>query len=118
MTTICTCGACGDRHTPRPAIDWTNYEADVLAFVDLWLAETEAALAAIREGRKPARSMIDGAEERIVNTYFPNTRGYFLSSLESGKAYLGQGGEYTDLWRAGEGVIWPAHATRPSGAPL
>ena len=115
MTTICTCGACGDRHPPRPAIDWTNYEADVLAFVELWLTETEAALAAIREGHKPARSMRDRAEERIVNTYFPNTRGYVILSLHSGEACLSRGGEYADIWRVGEGVIWPENR---SGAGL
>jgi hypothetical protein len=120
MTTICTCGACGDRHPPRPAIDWTHYEADVLAFVELWLTETEAAITAIREGRKPEPS-----EERkdvalrILRAYFPGEK-YPLASSVYLDVHYGRvraaagGGQYPELWRAGEGVIWPAHA-EPDG---
>lgn len=120
MTTICTCGACGDRHPPRPAIDWTHYEADVLAFVELWLTETEAAITAIREGRKPEPS-----EERkdvalrILRAYFPGEKYPLASSVHLDVHYgrvraAAGGGQYPELWRAGEGVIWPAHA-EPAG---
>ena len=106
-----------DRHPPRPAIDWTHYEADVLAFVELWLTETEAAITAIREGRKPEPS-----EERkdvalrILRAYFPGEKYPLASSVHPDVHYgcvwaAAGGGQYPELWRAGEGVIWPAHAT-------
>ena len=121
MTTKCTCGTCGDAHDPKPAMDWTHYERDVLAYVDLWLSGVEAALAAIREGRElddPSR--LDEAERRVI-AYFPTARAltytYVYGNLEAGKVYLSKGGgRFIDIWRVSEGVIWPAHAIRPDGA--
>ena len=113
--TACTCPTCG--HEVPPMVDWTHYEADVLAFVELWLTETEAAITAIREGRKPEPS-----EERkdvalrILRAYFPGEKYPLASSVHPDVHYgcvwaSAGGGQYSDLWRAGEGVIWPAHAT-------
>ena len=121
MTTKCTCGTCGDVHDPKPAVDWTHYEGDVLEYVDLWLSGVEAALAAIREGREPDPSRPLGGAERRVIAYFPATRPgvytYVYGNLEAGKFYLSKGGgRFIDIWRAGEGVIWPEHAIRPDGA--
>ena len=114
MTTICTCGACGDRHTPRPAIDWTHYEADVLAFVDLWLTQQEDALAAVRAGRIPALDLaLEDAQRRLIRTYFPGPAYAFpMPMLNLGQIDVSRRGAYTTVWRADEGVIWPAHAQR------
>ena len=118
MTTKCTCGTCGDVHDPKPAVDWTHYERDVLAYVNLWLSGVEAALAAIREGREPDPSRLDEAERRVI-AYFPATRPgvytYVYVNLNLGKVSLARMGGTIDIWRVGEGVIWPAHAT-PVGA--
>ena len=116
MTTICTCGACGDRHPPRPAIDWTHYEADVLAFVELWLTSQEAALAAIRAGRTPAPDLALGkAQGYLIGRYFPSTSAFLMPMLGQGRIDVSQRGTYTTIWTA-EGVVWPAHAARPGGA--
>lgn len=114
MTTKCTCGTCGDVHDPKPAVDWNHYERDVLEYVDLWLSTAEADLAAIREGRNPEPSRLKAVEQRVT-AYFPAARPgaytYVYENLNLGKVYLSKGGRFIDLWRAGEGVIWPAHAT-------
>lgn len=117
--TACTCPTCGQTHEVPPPVDWTHYEADVLAFVELWLTETEAAITAIREGRKPEPSAErQDVALRILRTYFPGEKSpvgvapVFLG-VHYGHAWASAGGgQYSDLWRVGEGVIWPAHAQR------
>ena len=116
--TACTCPACGLAHEVPPLVDWTHYERDVLALVDMWLTSQEAALAAIRAGRIPARDpALEDAQRRLIRTYFPGPAyALLMPMLGQGQIDVSQRGTHTTVWRAGEGVVWPAHATRPGGA--
>lgn len=115
----CTCTTCGQAHEVPPPVDWTHYERDVLALVDIWLTQQEDALAAIRAGRIPAHdSALKDARDRLIRTYFPAgaAHAFPILMLGQGRIDLSQLGAYTTVWRADEGVVWPAHATRPEGA--
>ena len=116
--TACTCCACGLAHEVPPLVDWTHYERDVLALVDMWLTSQEAALAAIRAGRTPAPDLaLEKAQGRLIRAYFPDPAyAFLLLMLGQGQIDVSQRGTYTTVWRAGEGVVWPVHATRPGGA--
>ena len=112
--TACTCPTCGQAHEVPPPVDWTHYERDVQAFVDMWLTQQEDALAAVRAGRTPAPDLaLEDAQRRLIRTYFPGPAYAFpMPMLNLGQIDVSRRGAYTTVWRAGEGVIWPAHAQR------
>lgn len=114
--TACTCPTCG--HEVPPMVDWTHFERDVDALAELWLNSQEAALAAIRAGRTPAHDpALEDAQARLIRAYFPSPAYTFLMFLlGQGRIDVNQPRAYTTVWRADEGVVWPAHATRPGGA--
>lgn len=115
--TACTCAACGLAHEVPPMVDWTHYERDVLALVDMWLTQQEEALAAVRAGRIPAPDLALEKAQDLIRTYFPGPAYAFLMPmLGQGRIDVSRHGTYTTVWRADEGVVWPAHATRPGGA--
>lgn len=115
--TACTCTTCGLVHEVPPLVDWTHYERDVLALVDMWLTSQEAALAAVRAGRIPAPDLALEAAQGLIRTYFPGTAYAFLMPmLSQGRIDVSRSGTYTTVWRAEEGVVWPVHAARPGGA--
>ena len=112
--TACTCPTCG--HEVPPMVDWTHYKRDVSELAELWLTSQEAALAAIRAGRIPVRDPdLEEAQRRLIRAYFPAPPYAFLMFL-LGRIDVNQGGAYTTVWRADEGVVWPAHAARSGGA--
>ena len=112
--TACTCPTCG--HEVPPMVDWTHFERDVDALAELWLTSQEAALAAIRAGRTPAPDLALGkAQGYLIGRYFPSTSAFLMPMLGQGRIDVSQHGAYTTIWTA-EGVVWPAHATRPGGA--
>ena len=112
--TACTCPTCG--HEVPPMVDWTHFERDVDALAELWLTSQEAALAAIRAGRTPAPDLALGkAKDRLIGRYFPSTSAFLMPMLGMGRIDVSQRYTYTTIWTA-EGVVWPAHATRPGGA--
>ena len=114
--TACTCTACGQAHEVPPMVGWTHYERDVQALVDMWLTQQEDALAAVRAGRIPAPDLaLEDAQRRLIRTYFPAPPYAFLMFL-LGRIDVNQGGTYVTVWRADEGVVWPAHAARSGGA--
>ena len=112
--TACTCPTCGQTHEVPPPVDWTHYERDVQAFVDMWLTQQEDALAAVRAGRIPAPDLaLEDAQRRLIRTYFPDPAYAFpMLMLNLGQIDVSRRGAYTTVWRADEGVIWPAHAQR------
>ena len=115
--TACTCPTCGLAHEVPPLVDWTHYERDVLALVDMWLTQQEDALAAIRAGRTPAPDLaLEKAQGRLIRTYFPPKYAFLMPMLSQGRIDVSRRGTYTTVWRADEGVVWPVHATRPGGA--
>ena len=112
--TACTCPTCG--HEVPPMVDWTHYKRDVSELAELWLTSQEAALAAIRAGRIPVRDPdLEEAQRRLIRAYFPAPPYAFLMFL-LGRIDVNQHGAYTTVWRADEGVVWPAHAARSGGA--
>jgi len=113
--TACTCPTCG--HEVPPMVDWTHFERDVDALAELWLTSQEAALAAVRAGRTPAPDLALGkAQGHLIRAYFPGPAYAFLMPmLGQGRIDVSRHGAYTTIWTA-EGVVWPAHATRPGGA--
>jgi len=113
--TACTCPTCGHE---VPPMDWTHYERDVSELAELWLTSQEAALAAIRAGRTPAHDpALEDAQRRLIRTYFPSPASpYTFLMFLLGRIDVYQGGTYVTVWTADEGVVWPAHATRPGGA--
>ena len=112
--TACTCPTCG--HEVPPMVDWTHFERDVSELAELWLTSQEAALAAIRAGRTPAPDLALGkAQGYLIGRYFPSTSAFLMPMLGQGRIDVSQRGTYTTIWTA-EGVVWPAHATRPGGA--
>ena len=114
-----TCTTCGQAHKVPPPVDWTHFERDVLALVDIWLTQQEDALTAVRAGRIPAPDLaLDEARDRLIRTYFPSpTYASLMPMLNLGRIDVSRrGGAYTTVWRAEKGVVWPAHATRPGGA--
>jgi len=113
------CPTCGHVHEAPPPVDWTHFERDVLALVDMWLTSQEAALAAVRAGRTPAPDLaLEKAKGHLIRTYFPGPAyAFFMPMLDLGRVDVSQrGGAYTTVWRADKGVVWPVHATRPGGA--
>jgi hypothetical protein len=115
--TACTCPTCG--HEVPPMVDWTHFERDVSELAELWLNSQEAALAAIRAGRIPVRDPdLENAKDRLIRTYFPSpTYAFLMLRLDQGRIDLIQRGTYTPtVWTADEGVVWPAHDSRPGGA--
>ena len=117
--TVCICTVCGQAREVPPLVDWTHYERDVQALVDMWLTQQEDALAAIRAGRTPAFDPALGdAQRSLIRMYFPDPAYAFpMLMLNLGQIDVSQhGGAYTTVWRADKGVVWPAHATRPGGA--
>ena len=116
--TACTCPTCGQTHEVPPLVDWTHYERDVQAFVDMWLTQQEDALVAVRAGRIPAPDLaLEKAQGHLIRTYFPGPAyAFFMPMLNLGQIDVSRRGTYTTVWRAEEGVVWPAHATRPGGA--
>lgn len=114
--TACTCPTCG--HEVPPMVDWTHYERDVQELVDMWLTSQEAALAAIRAGHIPAHDpALEVVQTRLIRTYFPaTTSAFWMPMLGLGRIDFSQHGTYTTVWRADEGVLWPAHAARSGGA--
>jgi len=112
------CPTCGHVHEVPPPVDWTHYERDVLALVDMWLTSQEAALAAVRAGRTPAPDLaLEKAQGHLIRTYFQGPAYAFLMPmLSQGRIDVSRRGTYTTIWRADEGVVWPAHAVRPGGA--
>jgi len=116
--TACTCPTCGQTHEVPPPVDWTHYERDVQALVDMWLTQQEDALAAVRAGRTPAPDLaLEDAQRRLIRTYFPGLEYAFpMLMLNLGRIDVSRRGACTTVWRADEGVVWPVHATRPGGA--
>ena len=114
--TACTCPTCG--HEVPPMVDWTHYARDVSELASLWLTSQEAALAAIRAGRTPAHDPdLENAKDRLIRTYFLSpTYAFLMLRLDQGRIDLIQRGTHTPTVWTAEGVVWPAHATRPGGA--
>ena len=112
------CPTCGLVHEVPPLVDWTHYERDVLALVDMWLTSQEDALAAVRAGRTPAPDLaLERARDHLIGRYFPSpTYAFPTLMLDLGRVDVIQPRTHTTVWRADEGVVWPAHATRPGGA--